>query len=337
MSVGETTPGVQESPDLSVVIPMHNAGKTIGKVVSDFLAIDGVNVEILVVDDASTDDSVAQVEKLADPRARVIHSPGPRGAGVARNHGFPQARGTYTLFFDADDEIHPAALVAALDTLEGTEADLAFLPYRYRRAHDLGYLSMNSFDLKVWSKDAAKFLGTVERQAKATTLAKVPQLLGFTNYPWNKVMRTERYREAGLKFGHTPVHNDVLGHWMGLLEARSIVLIDEPLCTHIVVQQAGNLTNRRDRTRLTLFDALDETYDYLRRRPHLRRRYAHHYWDFAMRCATWARGRIAAEYRPEFDVRLQQHLLQMDLSDFARIRQHHDPELATRIVQAATS
>ena len=53
-----------------------------------------------------------------------------------------------------------------------------------------------------------------------TRLGDVPRLLGFSNYPWNKVVRTDHYRHTGLRYGSTPVHNDILGHWLTLLDAR---------------------------------------------------------------------------------------------------------------------
>ena len=78
-----------------------------------------------------------------------------RGAGVARNHGFERATGRYTLFFDADDEIHPAALTAAIEALDDTAADVAMMPYRYRRGHSPQSEEMNSFDAAVWGQYAS--------------------------------------------------------------------------------------------------------------------------------------------------------------------------------------
>ena len=54
-------------------------------------------------------------------------------------------------------------------------------------------------------------------------LDEVPQLLGFTNYPWNKVIRTDHYHRTGLRFGATQVHNDILGHWLTLVDADQVL------------------------------------------------------------------------------------------------------------------
>jgi hypothetical protein len=129
------------------------------------------------------------------------------------------------------------------------------------------------------------------------------------------------------------VHNDILGHWLTLLDAGSILLVDQPLCTHIVAVGGRNLTNRESRARLSLVDALDETYTELVRRPDKRSRYAHHYWDFVLRVGGWATSRLTSDVVDEFNARLQHHLLRMDLGDFARMRLRRDPVLASLVVR----
>jgi len=323
----ETQPETNE-PELSVIIPMHNASATITKVVDSFLAIQAINIEVIVVDDASTDDSVAQVKALGRPEVVVERFETNHGAGIARNRGFEVATGRYALFFDADDEVHPATLATALSALDDTGADMAMMPYRYQRSDSPADDEMNSFDAAVWRQYATS-------SRRLTRLSEVPRLLGFSNYPWNKIVRVDHYRATGLRFGGTPVHNDVLGHWLTLLDADSILLIDQPLCTHVVNEGGRNLTNRQSRARLSLVDALEETYTALEARPAKRNRYSHHYWDFVLRVAGWATGRMTPDVLEEFNLRLQRHMLRMDLADFTRIRQRRDPGLATRILRRA--
>ena len=315
-------------PDLSVIIPMHNASATVTGVVESFLGIDASAVEVVVVDDGSTDDSVEQVTALRRPEVMVERFESNRGAGIARNRGFELATGRYSLFFDADDEIHPGTLTSAIQALDDTGADVAMMPYRYRRGHSPQSDAMNSFDAAAWGRYATS-------PRRLARLSEVPRLLGFSNYPWNKLSRTDHYRQTGLRYGSTPVHNDILGHWLTLLDARSILLLDQPLCTHIIKEGGRNLTHRESRARLSLVDALEETYTALEARPEKRNRFSHHYWDFVLRVAGWATTRITPEVLDEFNLRLQQHLLRMDLGDFTRIRLLRDPGLATRIIRRA--
>ena len=80
---------------------------------------------------------------------------------------------------------------------------------------------------------------------------------------------------------------------------------------------------------------MEETYTALEFRPEKRNRYSHHYWDFVLRVAGWATARMTPDVRDEFNLRLQHHLLMIDLGDFTRIRLRRDPGLATRLMRRA--
>ncbi len=143
------------------------------------------------------------------------------------------------------------------------------------------------------------------------------------------------FKDVGLRFGSTPVHNDILGHWYSLLFARKIQLLAADLCTHVVESDAGNLTNRNSRVRLTLFDALDETYTLLEDYPELRHLYANQYWDFTARVTAWAQRRLDPELRDEFKRLRREHVLRVDLADFTRMKLKRNPELAASLVRLA--
>ena len=150
---------------------------------------------------------------------------------------------------------------------------------------------MNSYDQTVWTqlpRCAPCRHGAADRVA---SLDDVPRLLGFSNYPWNKVVRTERYRRTGLTFGNTPVHNDILGHWQMLLDAGTLVLVDDPLCTHVVTEDGNNLTNREQRrpAHACSTRSMRPTVSWPAS-PELRNRYSHHYWDFALRVTGLGRA-----------------------------------------------
>jgi glycosyltransferase involved in cell wall biosynthesis len=315
---------------LSVVIPVHDAAATIEGVLDAFTSIERPSVEVIAVDDGSQDESpsILHAAAAAGSVTALFHERN-LGAGIARNLGFEHASGRFTLFFDADDEVHPEALAHGVEVLDDYDADVAVMAYRYRRGGFEVHDSMNNFDAALW----ADYLGAGPR--RVDRLDRMPRLLGFTNYPWNKIIRTDHFRGIGLRFSGTSVHNDILGHWMTMLHARDIALIDEIVCTHVVAKNGANLTNRQSRDRLALFDALDETYNHLDAHPHLRARYAHHYWEMALRVADWAEPRMSLEVRPEFRSRLEAHLLRINLIDYARIRTRHNPALATRILRRA--
>lgn len=309
-------------PDLTIIVPVYNAMAHLDGLVADVLQIPDVSCEVIFVDDGSTDGSADHIDALAKahPHFKALHNAGNLGAGVARNTGFPHATGRYTLFFDVDDRLHGHEIAPAIKLLDQSGADLGMFGYEYEREAENAAMLDN--DARIW------FAALGDASSRTLTLEEAPALLGFTNYPWNKLMRTDFYQDCGLRFGSTKVNNDVLGHWFGLLYARKITLIHKVLCTHIVLADGGNLTNQRNALRMEMFTALHETYDLLCALPDRRQRYAHHFWTFTMALASWSRGRLADEYLEAFRAELQRLVSRINLSDYARIRRCRSERLA---------
>ena len=89
-------------PFISVVIPVFNKGETIGRAVLSACQQTFKEIEILVVDDGSVDDSGKRAREIDDHRVRII-SQSNQGQSVARNKGIQSASGTFVAFLDADD------------------------------------------------------------------------------------------------------------------------------------------------------------------------------------------------------------------------------------------
>lgn len=94
---------------ISVVIPLYNKEKQIAYTLRSVFAQTYTDYEIIVVNDGSTDNSVAVVESLNDPRIRLIHQKN-AGVSAARNRGIEEAKGEYIALLDGDDEWKPEYL-----------------------------------------------------------------------------------------------------------------------------------------------------------------------------------------------------------------------------------
>jgi glycosyltransferase involved in cell wall biosynthesis len=109
------------NPMISVIIPNRNRAGTIGRCLEAVLASRYENCEVIVVDDASEDDSLEQVRRFP---CRVVRLPQHGGASRARNAGARASRGEMLFFTDADCLLEPDALAHAMESLRGG-ADLA--------------------------------------------------------------------------------------------------------------------------------------------------------------------------------------------------------------------
>lgn len=112
------------APDVSIVIAAYNAADTVTRAILSAAAQQGVTVEILVVDDCSTDETRRAVDLLGAPAARLIALDKNRGPGGARNAGFAAARGNWIAVLDSDDTMQPDRLRRLIDTAERENADI---------------------------------------------------------------------------------------------------------------------------------------------------------------------------------------------------------------------
>ncbi|MGY6214217.1 glycosyltransferase family 2 protein [Methylolobus aquaticus] len=112
------------NPVVSVIIPSYNTAALIGRAIHSARSQSLSAIEIIVVDDASSDDSVAVVERLADERIRLIALPTNQGAAAARNHAIDAARGKWVAVLDSDDWYEPTRLQRLVDFAETRGADI---------------------------------------------------------------------------------------------------------------------------------------------------------------------------------------------------------------------
>nr|WP_286672957.1 CDP-glycerol glycerophosphotransferase family protein [Brevibacterium sp. RIT 803] len=167
----------EDRPSLSIVVPTFNASDFIEKCLNSILAQKGIDLEVLLVDDGSNDDTVAKAKQVAELDGRVNVITGRNsGPAVARNRGVEAARGDYLAFADADDEVLPNAYATMVDSLDRTGSDIA--TGSYIRIGAVG-------------RSRPKLTASVHaRQRLAVRLDDMPELLEEPVL-WNKVYRRD--------------------------------------------------------------------------------------------------------------------------------------------------
>jgi succinoglycan biosynthesis protein ExoO len=110
------------SLDVSVVVAAYNVAPYIRRAVDSALSQDGVSLEVIVVDDLSTDGTGDLVRAIADERLRYLRLDSRGGPGGARNVGFSEARGRWIAVLDGDDAFAPGRLARCLAAGEAAKA-----------------------------------------------------------------------------------------------------------------------------------------------------------------------------------------------------------------------
>ncbi len=108
---------MEQHPLVSAIIPVYNARHTLGGAVASLVRQTYANIEVIVIDDGSTDESASVAEKVGDPRVRVIRRPH-EGLDAALNTGCRLAQGKYIARLDADDLAYERRIERQVQYLE---------------------------------------------------------------------------------------------------------------------------------------------------------------------------------------------------------------------------
>lgn len=119
-----------KKPLVSVVIPMYNRGRVIGRAIESVLQQTLSDLELIVVDDCSKDDSCEVVGAFDDSRIRLIRNKNNRGANYCRNLGIRESKGNYIAFQDSDDEWTKDKLQVQIEYMKQQGLKASFCPYK---------------------------------------------------------------------------------------------------------------------------------------------------------------------------------------------------------------
>ncbi|MBQ9020143.1 glycosyltransferase family 2 protein [Candidatus Saccharibacteria bacterium] len=125
------------TPLVSVIIPIYNTGDSAINLIHDLLKGNYKNLEIIAIDDGSTDDTLKILKSTFkdNPKVNIYHQKN-AGASSARNLGLKKATGKYISFIDSDDHVSPDYLSELVASIEANSAVLAVSAYRYHRVRE---------------------------------------------------------------------------------------------------------------------------------------------------------------------------------------------------------
>jgi glycosyltransferase involved in cell wall biosynthesis len=137
---------------ISVVIPLYNKAPTILRAIVSVLGQRHYDLELIVVDDGSTDDSLAKIAQIEDERLKIFRQRN-KGVSAARNAGASIACSDWIAFLDADDEYHPDFLYRCAELIDAHKGkDISFIASNYLL---MNYLSDASHQLAFNERDIA--------------------------------------------------------------------------------------------------------------------------------------------------------------------------------------
>ena len=324
--------------DLAVVIPVWNLPEDLSALLAQIAGM-GVFAQVIVSDDAS--DPACHPETLGFDADRLgaeviyLRSDEQRGAGHARNLGLGAVTAGHVIFFDADDLFAPGFAEIWARHRDGAAADFTIFRHTDSRVRE-GELREGSFlpEEALWdaAMDAAvpEAAGGPVIEAMLDPLARAT-LSGISNYPWNKIYRTDFLRDHGIDCSETPVHNDIRLHWLSFAHARHVRAIRTIGAVHVVGGRGHHLTTRRGDERLCLDGILERLTADLRAAPGNTRQ-MRHFIQFVDNVCQWNIRQVDDALVPQFTALARNAYLRFTADEF-RMYARWQPEKAERIVE----
>lgn len=223
-----------DAPKVTVVIPVYNTAPFLRQCLDSVAAQTLQDIEIICVDDGSTDDSLAILNDYAaqDSRFKVLQQAN-QYAGVARNKAMEQARGSYLVFWDSDDFFELEALEKMYEQITRFNADICVCG------------ASQYFEETGETKASNRYLAE-DRLPQEPVFNRHTHndfILTFTTVMvWNKMYRRVFIEEVGLKFQPRRNANDTYFSACALLLADRIVTVKDLLVTYRI-GRSGSLVD----------------------------------------------------------------------------------------------
>jgi glycosyltransferase involved in cell wall biosynthesis len=227
---------------ISVVMPVYNTEAYLDKSIKSVLNQTMRDFELIIVNDASSDNSLNIINKYAaqDKRIRVINMPQNSGAAAARNEGIKYIEGKFSLFVDSDDVLQFNMLQKMYDEALKRNLDIVVCD-AIVYDHEMQRISYdNAISSSLLQLDYLK-------NKKLTTFSYLSAPYTFfqicNKVPWNKLIKTSLIKKHNLQFDNTPKHNDTLFITKALVYAKRIGVIPDKLYVYNY-KRSGSISDK---------------------------------------------------------------------------------------------
>ncbi len=230
--------------DISIIVPIYNAEKFLVECIESLLNQTKQELEFILVNDGSTDQTEEIIKKYKDKRIKYFKNKN-QGIGKTRNFGIDKATGKYIMFVDSDDFLEKDACEKLYKKMEQERADVVVC---------------NFYKLEDGNREEVKI-----QPFSSTTLEEQPQLLLEINLaPWNKLYRTELLKKHHIRFVETLKYEDAPFVVEALDKARKISYLDQPLNYYVIHQNSE--TTVRDMRVFDIIKIVDQIRTYFQGR-----------------------------------------------------------------------
>ena len=221
---------------VSIIIPAYNCQEFIGPCLDSILSQTYQSIEIIVVNDGSTDNTEQVLNKYQNnyPNLIKVYSNPNGGQGKARNFAVKQAIGKYLLFIDSDDYLEEIMVETLVQAIESNDSTFAICAYsRVSPSGEQLFIEMNP---------------------------KYKEIININTSPWNKLFLRELWIENDVQFSEGLWYEDLEAVLKYLPYIKNPAWVSKPLYNY--VQRENSSINQYDHRIEDIFSVMDNVYSY---------------------------------------------------------------------------
>ena len=247
-----------DQPLISIIVPVFNAEAYIVECIESIIAQTYTNLEIILVNDGSTDKSLQIIQRFIDQRIHIIDSVN-QGVSVARNLGLEYSSGAFIFFLDADDLIPSNAISKLTASQKNTNADLIISGFQ-----NIGHKAQKKTTLVFEKNTSLTTEDIIEYTKKYLSKPNKNSLFVFS---WGRLFSRAVFKENNCKFNsQLSSFEDVHFNYETLKSIETIHYVPEPLYYYRNHRVAASATTRASNNPHRLFgfiSALEAVVTYL--------------------------------------------------------------------------
>lgn len=242
----------QKQVDISIIIPIYNVGDYLEECLDSVLQQNFRNMELVCVNDASTDSSLEILERYQKKyeNITIVQHVTNRGVSAARNSGLDVAQGKYIVFVDPDDQLaHSKCLQELWEQVEQQDAEIVYFNYRkfWDKVPSIEYSEDNIKDDTIQSGKEL-FCNLVENGKMEMEV-------------WRQVFKRSFLEDNRIRFYEGIIHEDELFTFLSLMNAERVVRVKR--IYYLYRQRAGSIMTIKDSRRAeSVFTVMAQWYKY---------------------------------------------------------------------------
>lgn len=242
---------------ISIIVPVYNMEHYLDNAIDSLINQTLANIEIICIDDCSTDNSLKILNDYAnkDSRIKIIPLEQNKGTGYARNIAIDKATGEYIMFLDPDDWYSLDACEKAYNKIKTNDDDVVFFDYyKYNEKKEKYYID------DTYSKNLTQLKDF--KSINAATEAPIPYMACC----YAKIYKTKLLQEQKCYFSESITGEDIIFAIDTTIKATKISFLNEPLVFYRINQPTKTremFLNRRIKFWNEIFDNREKTYELL--------------------------------------------------------------------------